>query len=74
MIGQNTLLHNTSLEADISSISKQIKGEKSMISLPKKQLQLKAVKSLDKDKSRASIHTQKTIIMPKTPSLKRPSS
>jgi hypothetical protein len=71
-IGQSTLLNNTSLEAEISSISKHIKGEPSRISLPRKQPQLKSVKSVDR--SRISIQCQKTPLTPKATPLKRPSS
>lgn len=61
VLGQNSLLNNTSLEAEISTISRQINGEASRTTTPRKQPTLKAVKSVEKERPRMSINAhQKT--------------
>lgn len=73
ILGQNSLLNNTSLEAEISTISKQIKGEASRTITPRKQL-LKSVKSVEKEKPRTSITNQRLTNSPKAVPLRRPAS
>lgn len=74
VLGQNSLLNNTTLEAEISNISKQIRGEARNSLTPHKQTpQLKAVKSVEKEKPRNSVNSYKFNNTPKAP-LRRPTS